>query len=225
MTTPSNAQICPAPSSQATLQLFCFPYAGGSSLTFRGWSERLLPSVAVCPVELPGRADYLDHINGGLWHYGDDSTPPVKTTFFAGTYYKHSLAMAAARAVLQYLKSAGPALQEQSNQHTTTFTQTLNTYFAAEQVPIRLANFGSMFNAVPADTDSAAGNPGENLDLFSYHLIDRGVFIRSGGGLLSIAHTDEDLDFIIQAVRDTVEELRQGGFLPPTSHPRQKPHS
>jgi medium-chain acyl-[acyl-carrier-protein] hydrolase len=35
--------------------LFCFPYAGGGSLTFRHWDRDLGASVAVCPAHLPGR--------------------------------------------------------------------------------------------------------------------------------------------------------------------------
>ncbi|GAB1544471.1 hypothetical protein NUACC21_71470 [Scytonema sp. NUACC21] len=45
----------PKPNPQANLRLFCFPYAGGSSLVFRKWSDSLPSTVEVCPVELPGR--------------------------------------------------------------------------------------------------------------------------------------------------------------------------
>jgi medium-chain acyl-[acyl-carrier-protein] hydrolase len=40
---------------RARIRLFCFPYAGGGSLTFRNWGNALGPSVAVCPAHLPGR--------------------------------------------------------------------------------------------------------------------------------------------------------------------------
>ncbi|ARV58854.1 putative thioesterase [Nostocales cyanobacterium HT-58-2] len=46
---------CPYPNPLASLRLFCFPYAGGSSLIFRKWFERLPTFVEVCPIELPGR--------------------------------------------------------------------------------------------------------------------------------------------------------------------------
>jgi len=164
-----------------------------------------------------GKAEYMNRIDGGLWNYGDESAPQVKTTFFAGTYCKHPLAMAAAKAVLQHLKAQGPALQEQLNQRTTRFVQTLNTYFEQEQVPIKLANFGSIFNAVPAGINSSKDKASDNMDLIYYHLINRGVFIRSGGGLLSTAHTDTDLDSIVQAVKHSVEELQNGKFLPSSS--------
>ncbi|MBW4609133.1 MAG: hypothetical protein KME22_18490 [Hassallia sp. WJT32-NPBG1] len=47
--------ICPKPNPQAALRLFCFPYAGGSSLIFRDWYDSLPPSVELCAIELPGR--------------------------------------------------------------------------------------------------------------------------------------------------------------------------
>jgi medium-chain acyl-[acyl-carrier-protein] hydrolase len=43
------------PNPQARLRLFCFPYAGGGTLAFRGWAEQLPGWVEICPVQLPGR--------------------------------------------------------------------------------------------------------------------------------------------------------------------------
>lgn len=37
------------------VRLFCLPHAGGNSSMFRGWGDRLPPSVKVQGVELPGR--------------------------------------------------------------------------------------------------------------------------------------------------------------------------
>jgi medium-chain acyl-[acyl-carrier-protein] hydrolase len=45
------------PNPRARLRLFCFPYAGGSTLSFRAWQENLLPDIEVCPVQLPGRGN------------------------------------------------------------------------------------------------------------------------------------------------------------------------
>jgi len=43
----------------ADLKLFCFPYAGGSSLVYRSWAKLLPENVQVIPVELPGRGSRL----------------------------------------------------------------------------------------------------------------------------------------------------------------------
>lgn len=43
------------PGQQASLRLFCFPYAGGSEFLFRTWPDRMPPTIEACPVCLPGR--------------------------------------------------------------------------------------------------------------------------------------------------------------------------
>ncbi len=165
---------------------------------------------------IAGKAIYMDGIDGGFWSYGDSSYPQEKTTFFAGTFCKHPLTMAAARAVLKYLKNQGSTLQIQLNQRTSQFVQTLNDYFETDEVPVRLSNFGSLFGpASSGNVDSSENHESAmSLNLLHYHLVDRGVLLRGGGGYLSTAHTDEDLNSIIQAVQDSVKELREGGFLP-----------
>lgn len=45
----------PGANPKAVMRLFCFPYAGGSAMVYRGWADRLPKAVEVCPVELPGR--------------------------------------------------------------------------------------------------------------------------------------------------------------------------
>lgn len=162
-----------------------------------------------------GKTAYLDAIDGGFWQYGDDSSPQAEKTFFAGTFCKHPLAMAAAYAVLQHLKATGPSLQIDLNQRTTQFVHSLNQYFEADQVPIRMANFGSLFGpAVGYGDDDATGTDADamGLSLLYYHLVYRGVLPRGGGGYLSTAHSDADLAFILQAVQDSVQALR--GVLP-----------
>ncbi len=42
---------------KAVMRLFCFPYAGGSALIFRKWSDFIPANVEVCPIQLPGRGN------------------------------------------------------------------------------------------------------------------------------------------------------------------------
>lgn len=44
---------------QVDLKMFCFPYAGGSTLIFRQWEDSLPPTVQLISVELPGRGSRL----------------------------------------------------------------------------------------------------------------------------------------------------------------------
>ncbi len=170
---------------------------------------------------IAGKAVYMDAVDGGMWNYGDDSYPSVKTTFVAGTFCKHPLAMTAARAVLKHLKTQGVILQMQLNQRTSQFVQALNAYLEENEVPIRLDNFGSAFflsylQNSASRVDSFAD---ETMELFRYHLLYRGIHIIGSSSYLSTSHTDEDINRIIQAVKDSVKELRQEGFFPLKSTP------
>lgn len=46
-------------SEQASLRLFCLPYAGGSASIYRNWGQILPNKIAVCPLQLPGRENRL----------------------------------------------------------------------------------------------------------------------------------------------------------------------
>ena len=52
----SNWFVAPRPEPAARIRLFCFPYAGGSSATYRSWISQLPDHVELIAVELPGRA-------------------------------------------------------------------------------------------------------------------------------------------------------------------------
>lgn len=67
MASNSNKQLnswiaCPKPNPLAQLRLFCFPYAGGTAAIYRSWPERLLSTVEVYVIHLPGRAGRLKEL-------------------------------------------------------------------------------------------------------------------------------------------------------------------
>jgi glutamate-1-semialdehyde 2,1-aminomutase len=159
---------------------------------------------------IAGKAAYIDYIDGGMWNYGDRSSPSVKPTFFAGTFCKHPLALAAAQSVLLHIK-ANPTLHADLNQRTAQLVTRLNQAFTQDQIPLRLTHFGSFF---AVDRSQTSLSP-PTLDLLSYHLLLRGIHLRQGdtGGFLSTAHTDGDIDQIFQAFRDSIHALREGGYV------------
>ncbi|WP_414621610.1 aminotransferase class III-fold pyridoxal phosphate-dependent enzyme [Calothrix sp. CCY 0018] len=151
-----------------------------------------------------GKIKYMSGIDGGLWNFGDASYPQTQKIFFGGTFNKNHAGMVAALAVLQHLKKQGAALQEKLNHRTSLLAQTLNSFFEEKDVPIRIEHFGSLFRFAFW----------ENQDLLFYHLLEKGVYIWEGRTcFLSTAHTDADIDYIIKAVKDSIDELQQGGFL------------
>lgn len=104
------------------------------------------------------------------------------------------------------------------NQRTTQFIQALNAYFELNEVPILMANFGSLFGPAAWDApedDKGADGAVVSLALLYYHLIERGVFPRGSDGYLSTAHRDADLVFILGAIQNSVAALRAGWLLPP----------
>ena len=58
----------------------------------------------------------------------------------------------------------------------------------------------------------------EDPDLFYNQLTEKGIYIWEGRNcFLSTAHTVADIDRVVQAVRETVMEMREGGFLLPSA--------
>lgn len=163
-----------------------------------------------------GKGAYMDAIDGGMWNYGDASYPQTEKTFFAGTHCKHPLAMAAARAVLKYLKSQGASLQQQLNQRTSQFAEALNAYFKEDGLPIQINHFGSLFEFTTSESFAPSKDsnyPDIELILLYYSLLYKGILLHGNSGFLSTAHTDEDLDRLIGAVKNSTEELREAGFF------------
>ncbi|MEL6495700.1 MAG: aspartate aminotransferase family protein [Cyanobacteria bacterium J06623_7] len=160
---------------------------------------------------IAGKAEYMALIDGGIWQYGDESAPTTKTTFFAGTFCKHPLAMAAARAVLSEIKLKGDSLYHELNQRTSQLVENLNQYNAEENIPVQFTCFGS-FLAI-AMTQSKISQTAINL--LSYQLLNQGIHLRQGdkGGFLSTAHTEADISSIQQAWQLGLKSLQQAEFI------------
>jgi amino acid adenylation domain-containing protein len=155
-----------------------------------------------------GRARWMDAIDGGTWNYGDDSFPAADQTFFAGTFCKHPVTMAAAHAVLTHLKERGPALYEELNARTARVVAELRRVIDEEGVPMRIPTCASLFQFRFEAADRW-------VDLLFHHMLERGIYIWEGRGcFLSTAHTDDDCDRLVRAFRESVHALRRGGFLP-----------
>ncbi|MEA2984725.1 MAG: hypothetical protein QOD94_979, partial [Alphaproteobacteria bacterium] len=156
---------------------------------------------------LAGKTQFMDALDGGMWQYGDDSYPEIGVTFFAGTFVRHPLAVAAARAVLQHFKERGPSLQEQLTARTAGLVRTLNEFCRQRNIPTHLESFGSFFYF---------GFPNEErfASLFYYYMRDKGIHIREGFPcFLTTAHTEADIEKVVQAFQDSAIEMQQAGFF------------
>ncbi|CCW32187.1 Phenylalanine racemase (ATP-hydrolyzing)(polyketide synthase) [Xenorhabdus nematophila F1] len=147
---------------------------------------------------LAGNASIMDYLDGGFWQFGDTSYPPTETTFFAGTFCKHPMAMAAAEAVLLRMNAVGPTLQADLNDKTSGFVERLNGLFTAANCGIEVANFGSLFKFSQKKTH----------ELFFHHLLMNGVYTWEGRTcFLSTAHDDNVLNECFDAFEKSVETV------------------
>lgn len=154
-----------------------------------------------------GKAVYMDALDGGGWQYGDDSFPEVGVTFFAGTFVRHPLALAAAKSVLEHLKQQGPDLQVRTEEKAARVAAKCQELFARYSAPYRLSQFSSLMHLEVPPEFTYGG-------LLFYHLRDRGIHIFEGRILVfTTAHTEADEKQLLQAIEDSLEEMQQGGFL------------
>lgn len=157
---------------------------------------------------LSGSRRFLDALDGGAWEFGDASVPETGMTFFAGTFVRHPLAMAAAQAVVAKLIEGGPGLQLRMAERTGLLCRTLNGHFEKMGVPLRMPHF-SAFTGIeyPHELKFAS--------LLWFFLRARGIHVWEGRPIfLTLAHSDEDFDEVVEAFVGSVEEMQAGGFLP-----------
>jgi amino acid adenylation domain-containing protein len=160
---------------------------------------------------LAGKPEFMDTLDGGMWQFGDDSFPEVGVTFFAGTFVRHPLALAATYSVLQHLKEQGPQLQERLNQKTAKLVARLNVFLKQRELPLEIQNFASIF-FFSFPTEMRFGT------LFYYHMREKGIHIQEGFPcFLTTAHSEADIDRIATAFQETIAEMQADGMLPGVS--------
>jgi acyl transferase domain-containing protein/acetylornithine/succinyldiaminopimelate/putrescine aminotransferase len=157
---------------------------------------------------IAGKAKYLDALDGGQWKYGDASGPEAGMTFFAGTFVRHPLALAACWACLNHLNDNSPDLQRNLNQRTRQLAEAMLDFAKRAGAPIQIPYFASwMCFQFPQDVPYAS--------LFWAYMRAKGIHMWEGRpSFLTTAHTDADLELVLQAFKETIVEMQRGGFLP-----------
>ncbi len=162
---------------------------------------------------LAGRAAFMDALDGGDWRYGDDSTPDAAVTFFAGTFVRHPLALAAMDAVMTHVETQSPALQDGIGARTAALAARLNDALAARHLPRCIEHFASWFYFKLPDPLATLLYPNMRL---------RGVHIQEGFPcFLTTTHGPAEIDRIYNAFVDSVDALQQAGILLPAGAPLQ----
>ena len=158
---------------------------------------------------ISGKARFMDALDGGQWQFGDDSTPEVGVTYFAGTFVRHPLALAAAVAVLQRLID-NPNIQTELNQRADRMVSDINQYAQLVGAPVRIEHCGSMCKIkIPQDIAFE--------ELIYIILREKGIHVWDARPMfITTAHTDEDISAIVKAFKEAMDEMITMEFFPVT---------
>lgn len=157
---------------------------------------------------IAGKRRFMDALDGGHWRFGDDSTPTVGVTYFAGTFVRHPLALAAAHAVLTHLTHEGETLQSTLNAKVTAMADELNAFCASVGAPVHVVHFASVWK-----TTFTEDHPLQDL-LFAM-MRSRGIHILDNFPcFFTTAHDDADFAAIATAFRESILEMQEAEFLP-----------
>lgn len=156
---------------------------------------------------IAGKRAFMDALDGGFWQYGDASVPEVGVTYFAGTFVRHPLALAAAKASLTYMKEYGPALQQELTRKTTRLATEMNAVLSQWKLPLVVVHFGSLWK-IKFKEEIVYG------ELLFTLMRDKGIHIWDGFPcFLTEAHTHDEIDTIIRQFTESIQELIKTGFF------------
>jgi amino acid adenylation domain-containing protein len=154
-----------------------------------------------------GSARFLDALDGGQWDYGDASFPEVGVTFFAGTFVRHPVCLAIAKAVLEHIKREGPALQERVAVLASDAAQRIRALVDQHRVPIDIMQFSSLMGVIVKPEFKSAG-------LLYALLRDQGIHIwENRTFVFTTAHEAADVDRLVAAFEAAFRELGSAGFI------------
>jgi amino acid adenylation domain-containing protein len=157
---------------------------------------------------ISGKTEYMDALDGGHWQFGDDSTPTVGVTYFAGTFVRHPLALAAAKGALEIIRDGGVKQLADLNSKAQKFADAINDFCKKANVPFEMHNFGSLMK--PKWTADITGS-----ELLFAILRFNGVHVYDGfPWFVNLAHTDEDIAIVLNSIKEGVETMQGMGLLP-----------
>lgn len=161
------------------------------------------------PIGVIGGKSYLmDALDGGNWNYGDHSYPEIGVTYFAGTFVRHPLALASAKASLTYMKEKGPALQQGLSDKGAYLTSALNSEFEKRKLPIYVANYGSLWKIKYHEELPYS-------ELMFVLMREKGIHILDGFPcFLTEAITYPEIDKMINCFIESMDEMINAGFFP-----------
>ncbi|OBX24917.1 amino acid adenylation domain-containing protein [Gelidibacter algens] len=154
-----------------------------------------------------GSKTYMDALDGGFWQYGDDSYPEIGVTYFAGTFVRHPLALAASKASLLHMKEKGESLQRDLNLLTENYAKDLNREFAKRSLPMEINYFGSLWRLKILEDIPYA-------ELLFVMMREKGIHVWDGFPcFMTTAYKMEDIHTLKNTFISCVDELISAGIL------------
>jgi amino acid adenylation domain-containing protein len=154
-----------------------------------------------------GKAKFLDALDGGFWEYGNDSIPECGVTFFAGTFVRHPVALAAAKAVLEKIQEDGGKLYKQLEENTSQMAEEAKSFIKQLNCEVKFEYFQSIFYfAVPANA-----HWGHLLFLL---MTLEGIHTQQfRPNFLTTAHSSEDIKQILSSFKKSLAQLIAHGLI------------
>ncbi|MDP7319967.1 MAG: amino acid adenylation domain-containing protein [Bacteriovoracaceae bacterium] len=156
---------------------------------------------------ISGKAKYMDALDGGFWQYADESTPTVGVTYFAGTFVRHPLALAAAKEALTIIKELSATGLDKLNKVSKSFVEEINAFCLNQAAPVKLVHFGSLMK--PKWDEEC-----DFSDVFFALMRFHGVHVYDGfPWFVNLAHTEDDLRFVISAFKKSILSMQMMGLI------------
>ncbi|MFN4266565.1 MAG: amino acid adenylation domain-containing protein [Aquabacterium sp.] len=158
---------------------------------------------------IAGNSHWLDALDGGHWQYGDDSYPEAGVTYFAGTFVRHPLALATAKAALQYIYDGGAAFYQTLNDRTQRMIDRLNTAFAERRAPVKAVHCATLWRLAWDENQ-------RDISLFYYLARFKGLHLyEQFGHFVTDAMDDAITNRIADVFIECLDELMALGFITP----------
>ncbi len=154
-----------------------------------------------------GSARFMDALDGGSWQYGDDSIPEVGVTFFAGTFVRHPVALAAARAVLQKIKAEADTIYPQLAEKTSKMATEARKFITELNCEVTFEEFAS-FYYVSVPTNAHWGH------LLFTLMTQEGIHIQQfRPNFMNTEHSDSDVARILCAFKKSLAQMVLHGLI------------
>ncbi len=156
---------------------------------------------------IAGQKKYMDALDGGSWQYGDQSSPQVGVTYFAGTFVRHPLALAASKAALEVLQEGGQEMIDDLNLKAKKFIDQCNIMFDEYDFPMTMDSCGSLMK--PRWTSELPAS-----ELFFAALRFYGVHTYDGfPWFVNLAHTSLDLNEVLKSLCQAILMMQDLGLF------------